>query len=150
MGGGEKPLGEERPIYSLEGRVYWSESDAAHIAHFTSFFKYCEKTEEEFLFTGLSRLGIDFEGRLDIIFPRVHAECDYHAPLRVHDRYRVDIVGIEIGRSSIKWRYKIYNTSLGVLSAECRIVTVAFDPATGKPVEIPENIRKAFEEAMKR
>ncbi|MCE4609005.1 MAG: acyl-CoA thioesterase [Desulfurococcales archaeon] len=143
-------MSEDKPIFSLEGRVYWSESDAAHIAHFTSFFKYCEKAEEEFLFTGLSKLGIDFEGRLDIIFPRVHAECDYHAPLRVHDRYRVDIIGIEIGRSSIRWRYKIYNTSLGVPSAVCNIITVAFDPVKRRPVEVPEEIKKAFEEAMMR
>ena len=35
-------------IYSREDRVYWNETDTAQIAHFSSIFKFCEETEEEF------------------------------------------------------------------------------------------------------
>jgi len=131
------------PIFSLEGRVYWSETDAAQIAHFTSFLRWCEKTEEEFI---VSRLG---EGwiRGGVIFPRVHAECDYYYPVAPHERYRVDIVGVRVGRKSIEWEYEIHNLDAGRLAAKCRIVTVAFDPARGESVPVPDRLRRLLEEA---
>ena len=130
----------EAPVYSLEGRVYWSETDAAQIAHFTTFLRYCEKTEEEFLISLGGRPGFPPE----ILFPRVHVEIDYYAPLRVHDRYRVDLISVEPGRKSITWRYRIHNLDLQELSAECTIVTVAFDPKTWTSIEVPERLRKAL------
>ncbi|MCE4624613.1 MAG: acyl-CoA thioesterase [Desulfurococcales archaeon] len=135
----------ERPIYSLEGRVYWSETDAAQIAHFTSFLRYCEKTEEEFV--------LEITGKRifppPVLFPRVHVEIDYSVPLRVHDKYRVDIVDVRVGRKSITWTFKIYNQTLKALAAECKIVTVAFDPTTWTSIEVPEDLRRAIEERAK-
>jgi acyl-CoA thioester hydrolase len=134
-------------LFSLEGRVYWSETDAAQIAHFTSFLRYCEKTEEEFV------LQLNGGGHVfppPILFPRVHVEIDYYTPLRVHDRYRVDLVNLEIGRKSLRWYYKIYNLTLDSLAAECHIVTVAFDPTAWKAIEVPEDLRRLLEERIKK
>ncbi len=129
-------------LYSMEGRVYWSETDAAQIAHFTSFLRYCEKTEEEFVIGLMGRS----EFPPPILFPRVHVEVDYYTPLRVHDKYRVDIVSIKLGNKSITWDYEIHNLTLGSLSAKCRIVTVAFDPRKWTAIEIPVNLREKITE----
>ena len=129
------------PVYSLEGRVYWSETDAAQIAHFTSFLRWCEKTEEEFMLQVAGRGWAPGS----LVFPRVHAECDYHYPLLPHQRYRVDIVSVRVGRKSIEWRYEIHNLDAGRLAAECRIVTVAYDPARGEAVEVPGELRRILE-----
>jgi acyl-CoA thioester hydrolase len=134
------------PIYSFEGRVYWSETDAAQIANFTSFLRYCEKTEEEFVL-GL-RVG-ETVFPPPILFPRVHVEIDYYAPLRVHDKYRVDLVDLRVGRKSITWKYKIHNLTLNALSAECTIVTVALDPRKWQSIEIPEDLRVLLQERAK-
>ena len=133
-------------IYSLKGRVYWSETDAAQIAHFTSFLRYCEKTEEEFLLG----LGLERSFPPRILFPRVHVEIDYLVPLRVHDEYRVDLEEVELGRKSITWRYRIHNLTLGEPSADCTIVTVAFDPSTWTSIEIPRELREKILEAAGR
>ncbi len=122
-------------IYSREARVYWADTDAARIAHFSSIFRYCEATEEEFI------IGIAEgwkPGR--VIFPRVHASCDFKTPLRVHDRFRVDIESIILGKTSITYEFNIYNLELNQLAAVCRIVTVSLDPETFKPVPVPKDL----------
>ncbi len=131
------------PLYSLEGRVYWSETDAAQIAHFTSILRYCERAEEEFmlsLFRGRWRRG-------ELIFPRVHVECDYYTPLAPHERWRVDIVSIRLGAKSIEYNFEVYNLDRGELAARGKIVAVAFDPRRGLAVEIPGEARKILLEA---
>ncbi len=73
--------------------------------------------------------------------PRARAECDYESPLRPGDIYRVDIVDVIIGRTSLQYFYEIYNETSGQLSARCRIVTVVYDEQTGKPKEIPQDLK---------
>lgn len=125
-----------RVIYSREDRVYWNETDTARIAHFSSIFKFCEETEEEFFASVLDarwRPG-------NVMFPRVHASCDFTSPLRVHDRYRVEIRDIIIGRKSITYKFRIVNLDLNAPAAECTIVTVAINPETFQPVPVPEKL----------
>mgnify|MGYP001772635101 CR=1 FL=1 len=127
------------PIFSLRYRVWWSETDAAIMMHFSNFFRVCERTEEEFL----SHLGVAQVGQPGsrLLMPRVRAECDYESPLRPGDMYRVDIVDIVLGRTSIQYSYEVYNETRGRLSARCRIVTVIYDEATDRPKEIPAELR---------
>jgi len=109
------------PLYSKRYRVYWSETDAALMMHFSNFFRVCERTEEEFL----ASLGVTQRGPPGsrILMPRVHAECDYESPLRPGAIYRVDITDVVIGRSSLQYLYEFYDESSGKLSARCKIVT---------------------------
>ncbi len=123
-------------IYSREDRVYWNETDTAQIAHFSSIFKFCEETEEEFF---ASVLNARWKPG-NVMFPRVHASCDFKAPLRVHDRYRVEIRDIIVGEKSITYKYRIMNLDLNALAAECTIVTVAIDPKTFQAVRVPDEL----------
>ncbi len=132
-------MGEGGVLFSYRGRVYWSDTDAAQIAHFSSIFRYCERAEEELV---VSRLGGWRPG--SIVFPRVRAECDFHRPLYPHDVFRVDIVEARVGRKSITYRFRVYNETRGWLAAEGSIVVVAFDPSKGEAVEVPEEIRRAL------
>ena len=124
-------------LYSRESRVFWADSDAARIAHFSSIFRYCEATEEEFMIrlTGGWKPG-------KVIFPRVHASCNFKSPLRVHERFRVDIESIIIGKSSITYEFHIYNLDQDALASICKLVTVALDPETFKPVPVPRELEK--------
>ncbi|AMD30413.1 thioesterase family protein [Acidilobus sp. 7A] len=127
-------------IFSATYRVYWSETDAACMMHFSNYFRVCERTEEEFL----TRLG--FSQRAEpgkrIIMPRVSASCDYKSPLGPGHSYRVDIVDIVIGRSSITYVYEIFNETTQRLSAACTIVAVAYDEASGRSVEVPVELKE--------
>ena len=128
------------PLYSKRYRVYWSETDAALMMHFSNFFRVCERTEEEFL----ASLGVTQRGSPGsrILMPRVHAECDYENPLRPGVVYRVDIIDVVIGRSSLQYLYEFYDESSNKLSARCKIVAVFYDEAEGKAKEIPKELRE--------
>ena len=69
-------------------RVAFSDVDAAGIVHFSRYNIWMEDCEHAFLRSlGTSVHGQDAEGQR--LFPRVHAEADYRAPLRFEDE--VDI-----------------------------------------------------------
>ncbi len=133
-------MGVPGPLHVYRGRVYWSDTDAAQIAHFTSILRYCERAEEELI---VSRLGGWRPGTL--VFPRVRVECDFKAPLHTHDCFRVEIVEARVGEKSIIYRFRVYNESRGWLSAEGSITVVAFDPRQGRAVEVPGELRRLLE-----
>jgi acyl-CoA thioester hydrolase len=128
------------PIFSLEGRVYWSETDAARLVHFSNILRYCERAEEEFM---ISLVGRGWRPGSPL-FPRVHVECDYYSTLAPHERWRVDIVDVIVGRKSIEYRFEVYNLENNSLAAKCSIVAVAFDPGKARAVEVPRELREAL------
>ena len=137
-----------RPMFSARYRVRWHETDAAGLVHFSNFFRYCERAEEDFLL----RLGFRYRfagggGVPRIAFPRVVAECSYTAPLRPGDVFRVDIVSATVGNKSIEYVFKIVNETTGRESASCRIVAVAFDVVEGRSIPVPEELRTKLIEA---
>ncbi|MEB3825187.1 MAG: acyl-CoA thioesterase [Desulfurococcales archaeon] len=131
-------MGSE-PIFTTKWRVWWSETDAAGIMHFSKYFAVCERVEEEFYF----HIGLGEKARMrghDIWFPRVHAECDYKKPLYPRTTYTVSITGIELGESSITYYYEFRNET-GELVAKCSIVTVTVTGFPPKKIPIPEELR---------
>lgn len=133
-------------LHSLRFPLYWSETDAARIAHFSSIFKFCEWAEEDFH----RRLFPESFHRVleaPVIFPRVRAECDFYKPIYAHEMVRVDVVEAVIGRKSIAYTFEVYNETRGWLAARCRVVTVAVDPRTMRGVEVPEEVKKRLLEA---
>lgn len=129
-------------IHVYRSVAYWSETDAAGIVHFSNFFRYCERAEEDFW---LSRYGLSsgVGAESNILFPRVRAGCIYHYPIYPYDRYRVEIVDVLVGEKSIQYSHRIYNESRGgVLSAECEVIAVCIDRESFRSIPIPEEIRR--------
>jgi len=134
----------EGPVFKAEYRVYWSETDAAGIMHFSNYLRACERAEEDYI----RSLGFRY-GRGDpITFPRVHAECDYQSPLYPGEDYTVSIVNVKLGRSSIRYEFEVHGDGGKRLAAKCVIVAVAYDNREGKAVPIPDEIRKAITSSL--
>ncbi|MCE4604899.1 MAG: acyl-CoA thioesterase [Aeropyrum sp.] len=131
-------------IHSFRGTVFWSETDAARIAHFSTFFKLCEWAEEDFYRRVAGGEAFHDVLKRGVMFPRVRAECTYRYPLHVHDDFRVDIVDVVVGGKSITYRFEVWNETHGELSAECTIVTVAVDVERFEAVEVPGEFREAL------
>lgn len=128
-------------IYSYRSTAYWNETDAAGIVHFSNYFRYCERAEEEFF----KKLLGGFPGilsRYSVIVPRVRAACDYYRPIFPHDDFRVDIVDLELGNKSIRYRFEIFNESRGFKAADCEVVIAIVDPSVMKSIEIPGPLRE--------
>ena len=80
-------------------RIQFRDTDAAGIAHFSTFFLFMEEAEHEFLRArGLSVLMRDAEGAIS--WPRVAVKCDYASPVKFEDMLEIDVALTRIGDKS--------------------------------------------------
>jgi YbgC/YbaW family acyl-CoA thioester hydrolase len=76
--------------FTLRRRVEFSETDMAGLMHFSNFFRFMEAAEHAFL----RSLGLSVDLRKHapgLCLPRVHAACDYRAPLRFEDEVEIQL-----------------------------------------------------------
>ena len=119
-------------------RVSWIDTDAAQVVHFSNYFKFFEKTEEEFY----RHLGFTFTDAEDkgLWFPRVEAFCLFKKPARFNDLLEVELTIEELKEKSIKYGFKIFNKESAILLANGHMVVVVANKQTGKATRIPKEI----------
>ena len=130
--------------------VEFADTDAAGIVHFAGYFRYMEAVEHEFFRSvGLS-IYTTVDGRT-ITFPRVHAECDYHAPLRFEDVVELHLVVREVRTKTIAFDFFIYRLEGDEprFAAHGSIITacVTKDGPVMKSVPIPRQVLDRIEPA---
>jgi len=91
--------------FKLLRRVEFSDTDLAGIMHFSNFFRFMEAAETAFLRSlglsvVLSRAG------LDVCLPRVHAECDYSAPLHFEDEVLIHLLVERKGERTLTYQFR--------------------------------------------
>lgn len=134
-------------------RIQFADTDMAGIVHFANFFRFLERAEHAFF----RSLGLSIVERPEhaadgerVGWPRVHASCDYHAPLRFEDVVEIELLIQEVRGKSLRYFFRVRKED-GSLSAEGRmaVVCVRKDKETGqmKAVDIPERIREKIEAA---
>lgn len=121
-------------------RVTWADTDAAQVVHYSNYFKFFERAEEEFYrHLGFSFTDLHAGG---LWFPRVEAFCQYKKPARFGDLLEVEITIGELKEKSIRFEFNIFNKEEATLLAAGYIVALAADKQTEKATEIPEEIAK--------
>lgn len=101
------------PPFVHSSRVTFADTDASGIVYFANFFRYAQEAEVE----ALAAHGFT---RLDMRYPRVHAEADFVAPLKFRDEIRTEAALTRIGSTALHWQFTIYGPQ-GV-SAIVRII----------------------------
>jgi acyl-CoA thioester hydrolase len=126
------------PTFKTSFRVVWADTDAAQVVHYSNYFRFFERTEEEFY----RQLGYSFAdtAKKELWFPRVEAFCQYKKPARFNDLLEVELTVEELKEKSIKFGFNILNKETTILLATGYIVIVAADKQTGKATQIPEEI----------
>ena len=91
--------------FTLTRRVEFSETDMAGIMHFSNFFRFMEAAEHAFLRSiGFS---VDLRGIAPgLCLPRVHAACDYRAPLRFEDEVEVQLLVARKTTRSLEYLFR--------------------------------------------
>lgn len=114
------------------------DTDAAQVVHFSNYFRFFERAEEEFY----SRLGFNFGefAKKGLWFPRVEAVCRYRKPARFNDLVEVELVVEELREKSVKYGFRVFNNESKDLLAEGYLVAVVADRQSGKAVAIPKDI----------
>lgn len=139
--------------HTLTERVQFADTDMAGIVHFSNFFRYMERVEHDF-FRALGMSIWDGHNAVPdaerVGWPRVHASCDYKAPLRFEEEFTMELLVEEVRKKTLRHLIRFWKQD-GTLCAEGRIIAacVQRDPATGKmkAVEIPARILENIEPA---
>ena len=91
--------------FNVTRRVEFSETDMAGIMHFSNFFRFMETAEHAFL----RSLGFSVVlGRIapGLCLPRVHASCDYQAPLRFEDEVEIHLLVARKSRRTLSYLFR--------------------------------------------
>jgi 4-hydroxybenzoyl-CoA thioesterase len=132
------------PAFRARLKVRFGDIDHAGIVYYPRFLHYFHVALEEF-FTGV--VGVEYhtvinEHRLGL--PSVHLQIDFRSPLRSGDEIDVEVRGLELGKTSVTWRYAVWKAD-GALAAEATIVTVALDMDRFEKRPLPDWLRASFE-----
>jgi acyl-CoA thioester hydrolase len=116
------------PMGHVNNAVYLTYLEQARFAHWRELWKYRQE---------------GWDRRVPgVILAR--AEVDYRGQAREGDLLDVRISVAKLGRTSFHYEYEVVDQK-GQLVLEARTVQVMYDYAAGKPVEIPDAIRRMLD-----
>jgi len=132
-------------------RVEFSETDMEGIMHFTNFFKFMETAEHAF-FRSLGYSVVLSRNGHDLCLPRVHAECDYLAPLRFEDEVKIRLLVEKKGPRSLTCQFRFHrlNGSTPQVVAHGRLTVVCAarqKDGSLKAVPFPKALAEQIREA---
>jgi acyl-CoA thioester hydrolase len=90
--------------YKAVRRVEFAETDMAGIMHYSNYFRFLETAEHAFF----RSLGLSIVTKVDppVGWPRVHAECDFRAPLYFEDEVEVHLLVAEKKSKSLSYVFR--------------------------------------------
>lgn len=139
--------------FRVTRRVEFSETDMEGIMHFSNFFKFMETAEHGF-FRSMGYSVVLSRNGLDVCLPRVHAECDYLAPLRFEDEVQIHLLVEKKGSRSLSSQFHFHRlngpTQQLVAHGRVTVVCAARQPdGTLKAVPFPRQLAERIQEAPK-
>jgi 4-hydroxybenzoyl-CoA thioesterase len=133
--------------FSTRIPVRFGDADPAGLVYYPVLFHYCHAAMEEFF---AARCGVAYarlvaKGRLG--FPTVNVSAEFFAPFVYGDEVEVEVWVSRAGRSSATFEYRLRRVSDGALCASATLVQVATSLDGLRPVALPEDLRRAFEQS---
>ena len=126
------------PAFRTSFRVSWVDTDAAQVVHYSNYFRFFERTEEEFYrYLGFAFTDVNDSG---LWFPRVEAFCQFRKPARFNDILEVELIVEELKEKSVKYGFQISAKESMTVLATGYLAVVAADKQTGKATQIPKEM----------
>jgi YbgC/YbaW family acyl-CoA thioester hydrolase len=137
--------------FQLTRRIEFSETDMAGIMHFSNFFRFMEAAEHAF-FRSLGFSVVLSRSGFEVHLPRVHAECDYLAPVRFEDELLIHLLVEKKGTRSLGYRFRFFRMDGAVRQeiARGRLVVVSTEvneDGTMKTVSLPKALADKIDQA---
>lgn len=117
--------------FKTRRRVEFRDTDAAGIAHFSTYFVWMESAEHEALRAAgvhlVEQVPHEPGGPLETVsWPRVNATCDYRSAVRFNDELDIDVGVARVGGASVTWVFRFAcgdrSVALGrVVAVRCRL-----------------------------
>jgi YbgC/YbaW family acyl-CoA thioester hydrolase len=132
--------------HRLKRRVQFYEVDLAGLVHFSWFFRYME--EAEHALWREAGLSIAKFGELQG-YPRLAAQCDFHAPLRFEDEFEVWIRVAAVNRRTMSYTFLMTRGDTKIATGSTTIACVSKPPdGPMKAIDIPEDVARRFQVAV--
>lgn len=128
--------------FACQSIVRLYDSDAAGFHFYGAQFRFAHEALENFL----EHVGLPIAQVIrdrEVLFPVVHAEADYYAPLAVGDRLNVRVVVRALGDRSFSLGYRLFLAD-GREAGRVLTVHAAVAAATGASCPLPVAVRTAF------
>lgn len=130
-------------IFQGYDSVMFGDVDGSGVGHFAHQIRFLERAE--FLFMKAVHLEPTHWFLGQHLFPRVHVDVDYRAPLHFGDEMRYDVQVVRIGSTSYTLGIGVENLTTATTAMQANVVIVVMDPGTRQPVDVPQEIRGAFQ-----
>ena len=128
--------------FSYSVPVRFHEVDSAGIVFFARIFQYAHHAYEAWM----RAIGFPLEppppGQ-GYGLPLVHAEADYHAPIRLGEDVHIELGLVSVGTTSFTLRAELSSVT-GTRFATVTTVHVCIDWATGLPCLLPDGFRRVL------
>jgi acyl-CoA thioester hydrolase len=137
--------------FQVTRRVEFSDTDMEGIMHFSNFFRFMESAEHGF-FRSLGYSVVLSRCGFEVGLPRVHAECDYLAPLRFEDEVNIHLLVERKGSRSLTYQFRFYRqdgpSTVEVARGRVTAVCVSRNAdGSFKAVALPKTVADQIEEA---
>jgi len=122
-------------VFTTSRQVEFRDTDAAGIAHFSTYFTFMEAAEHAFLRSlGLSVFTMHNNRRLS--WPRVHASCDYRGAARFEDVLSVSLQIERLGSKSVTYLLNVSRDGQPLAEGRMTVVCCYLNHG-GKPESTP-------------
>ena len=129
--------------YHTQRRVEFRETDAAGIAHFSTFFGWMESAEHEAL-RSLEMSVMPGDGN-DISWPRVSSKCDFKNPIRFEEIADIEVRITRLGEKSVTYEFEISCQDRPVATGSMTSVCCRLSDKGIESISIPEDIRQRLQ-----
>jgi len=119
----------------------WADNDAYGHVNNTVFYQWFDSAVNGWL---VEQELLDIQAG-DPIALVVETRCSYLAPVEFPQDVEVGLAVAELGRSSVRYRIGIFADGGAKAVAQGDFVHVLVDRTSRRPVEVPENWRRALE-----
>lgn len=120
-------------------RVRYAEVDPQQVVFNSRYLEYADVLVTEFFRAARANGMPD-----NVEFHVRKAEIDYLAPIRFDEMIEGRLTVERIGNSSMNKLITLHDAEDGALRAEIRLLTVHVDLEVGRPMPVPDDVRRAF------
>ncbi|MBR9706264.1 acyl-CoA thioesterase [Candidatus Pacearchaeota archaeon] len=125
-----------------EHRVRYADTDHFGVVYYARYLDWFEAGRTEIL--RVNNITYSELEKQDLFAPVVEIKVNYKKPPKYDDLVVLETSVENIGNSSIKFNYKVFDKKTDELLAEAYTVNVFINKEM-KPVRIPNDVRKALE-----
>lgn len=126
--------------HSMDIRVYYEDTDAGGIVYYANYLKFCERGRTELLrCAGFENKPLmEREG---FIFVVRHLVADYRASAFLDDILRVETSVAAVKNASFLMKQSVFRHNVQLFEMDVTLVCVG---TNGKPVRLPEDVKRAL------